>query len=60
MAEDAIKAIATIDEREVWARIGEVLDPELDRSLDTLGFVDQVTISGGEVSVRLRLPTRQI
>ena len=57
MAEDAIKAIATIDEREVWARIGEVLDPELDRSLDTLGFVDQMTISGGEVSVRLRLPT---
>lgn len=46
-----------IDEREVWARIGEVLDPELDRSLDTLGFVDQIEIAGGEVSVRLRLPT---
>ncbi len=46
-----------IDERDVWARIGEVVDPELDRSLDTLGFVDAVEISGGEVSVRLRLPT---
>jgi metal-sulfur cluster biosynthetic enzyme len=46
-----------IDEREVWARIGEVLDPELDRPLDTLGFVDQIEIAGGEVSVRLRLPT---
>lgn len=46
-----------IDEREVWARIGEVLDPELDRPLDTLGFVDQIEIASGEVSVRLRLPT---
>ncbi len=46
-----------ISERDVWARIGEVVDPELDRPLDTLGFVDQVEIHGGEVSVRLRLPT---
>ncbi len=46
-----------IDERDIWARIGEVLDPELDRPLDALGFVDQVDINGGEVTVRLRLPT---
>lgn len=46
-----------IDERDIWARIGEVLDPELDRPLDALGFVDQVDIDGGEVMVRLRLPT---
>ena len=46
-----------INERDIWARIGEVVDPELDRPLDTLGFVDAVEISGGEVSLRLRLPT---
>lgn len=46
-----------IHEQDIWARIGEVVDPELDRSLDTLGFVDAVEISGDEVSVRLRLPT---
>jgi metal-sulfur cluster biosynthetic enzyme len=46
-----------INERDVWARIGEVVDPELDRTLDTLGFVDAVDIRDGEVSVRLRLPT---
>jgi metal-sulfur cluster biosynthetic enzyme len=46
-----------INEQEVWARIGEVLDPELDQPLDALGFVDSVAIDGGEVVVRLRLPT---
>lgn len=46
-----------IQERDVWARINEVIDPELDRPLDELGFVNGVEISGGEVSVRLRLPT---
>jgi metal-sulfur cluster biosynthetic enzyme len=46
-----------INERDIWARIGEVVDPELDRPLDTLGFVDAVAIRGGEVSLRLRLPT---
>lgn len=46
-----------IDEREVWARVGEVIDPELDRPLDALGFVDQVVVHGAEVEVRLRLPT---
>jgi metal-sulfur cluster biosynthetic enzyme len=46
-----------INERDVWAQIGEVTDPELDRPLDALGFVDQVEIHGDEVQVRLRLPT---
>lgn len=46
-----------IHEQDIWARIGEVLDPELDRPLDTLGFVDQVEIQEGDVRVRLRLPT---
>ncbi len=46
-----------IQERDIWARINEVIDPELDRPLDELGFVNGVEISGGEVSVHLRLPT---
>ncbi len=46
-----------IDERDVWARVAEVVDPELDRPLDALGFVDAIEIHGGEVSLRLRLPT---
>ncbi|HEU0027180.1 MAG TPA: iron-sulfur cluster assembly protein [Ktedonobacterales bacterium] len=50
-------AIDELDERDVWARIGEVLDPELDRPLDDLGFVNAVEVHGGEVIVRLRLPT---
>lgn len=46
-----------IDERAVWARIGEVMDPELDRPLDALGFVESVRIVGSEVVVHFRLPT---
>lgn len=46
-----------IDERDVWARVGEVLDPELDRPLSALGFVECVEIRGAEVEVCLRLPT---
>ena len=46
-----------IDERAVWARIGEVMDPELDRPLDALGFVESVRIDGSEVVVHFRLPT---
>lgn len=46
-----------IDEREVYDRLGEVLDPELDQSLAHLGFVEGVEIRGAEVVVRFRLPT---
>jgi metal-sulfur cluster biosynthetic enzyme len=46
-----------IDERAVWARIGEVMDPELDRPLDALGFVESVRIDRSEVVVHFRLPT---
>jgi metal-sulfur cluster biosynthetic enzyme len=46
-----------IDERELQARIAEVVDPELDQSLSTLGFVDQVAVRGAAVEVSLRLPT---
>jgi metal-sulfur cluster biosynthetic enzyme len=46
-----------IDERDVWQRIGDVTDPELDRSLSALGFVESVEIHGSEVVVNFRLPT---
>ena len=46
-----------IDECDVWAQIGEVLDPELDRPLSALGFVEGVQIRGASVLVNFRLPT---
>ncbi len=46
-----------IDERDVWAHIGEVIDPELDQPLDKLGFVEGVEIHGSDVVVNFRLPT---
>ncbi len=49
--------ITVIDERDVWARIGEVMDPELDQPLDKLGFVEGVEIHGSAVVVNFRLPT---
>lgn len=46
-----------IDEREVWAQIGTVLDPELDRPLDALGFVESVRVDGADILIQFRLPT---
>ncbi len=43
---------------EVWARLGAVLDPELDEPITELGFVECVELSGdGQLWIRLRLPT---
>src|SRR5689334_7917912 len=39
--------------------LGTVYDPELDEPITTLGFVGSCVVDGGEVSVRLRLPTPQ-
>jgi metal-sulfur cluster biosynthetic enzyme len=39
--------------------LGTVYDPELDEPITTLGFVGSVVVDGGDVSVRLRLPTPQ-
>lgn len=50
-------AHTVIDERDVWAQIGEVIDPELDQPLDKLGFVEGVEVQGSEVVVNFRLPT---
>ncbi len=44
----------------VLAALGTVYDPELDEPITALGFVGACTVSGGgEVAVRLRLPTPQ-
>jgi metal-sulfur cluster biosynthetic enzyme len=47
-------------EDRVLAALGTVYDPELDEPITALGFVGACTVSGGgEVDVRLRLPTPQ-
>ena len=47
-----------VDRDEVLARLDRVLDPELDESVLTLGFVERVEGDlAGNVSVTLRLPT---
>lgn len=41
-----------------YAALGAVMDPELDESITSLGFVRSVVVSpGGNVKVHLRLPT---
>lgn len=42
---------------EVWARLSEVTDPELDESVTELGFVERVEVDGDTVEVDFRLPT---
>jgi len=44
-------------EERVWEALATVLDPELDQPITDLGFVRSATVDGGEVIVRLRLPT---
>jgi metal-sulfur cluster biosynthetic enzyme len=48
---------AEITEAGVRDALRHVLDPELDESLEDLGFVSDVAITGGDVRVELRLPT---
>jgi metal-sulfur cluster biosynthetic enzyme len=43
----------------VFEALGSVYDPELDEPITTLGFVGACTVEGGDVAVRLRLPTPQ-
>ncbi|MDH3659564.1 MAG: iron-sulfur cluster assembly protein [Alphaproteobacteria bacterium] len=43
---------------EVWERLGEVTDPELDEPVTELGFVERVDVdAAGVVEVDFRLPT---
>ncbi len=41
----------------VWAALGTVRDPELDRPITDLKFVSEVSVEDGHARVRLRLPT---
>lgn len=54
---EAVGTVGVVDAGQVVARLGEVLDPELDQSLPDLGFIEAVEIRGAEVCVRFRLPT---
>lgn len=42
---------------EIWKRLGEVTDPELDEPVTELGFVERVAVDGDSVAVDFRLPT---
>ena len=43
---------------EIWKRLGEVTDPELDEPVTELGFVERVAVDDdGSVEVDFRLPT---
>ncbi|MFI6600492.1 iron-sulfur cluster assembly protein [Nonomuraea sp. NPDC050536] len=41
----------------IWDALATVRDPELDEPITELGFVSEVEVHEGHVSVRLRLPT---
>jgi metal-sulfur cluster biosynthetic enzyme len=43
--------------QEVWARLDQVTDPELDESVTKLGFITAVVVDSGSVRVGFRLPT---
>lgn len=45
------------DRAEVRDRLDHVRDPELDRSIVDLQYIDDISIEGAHVEVRLRLPT---
>ncbi|MEM8951356.1 MAG: iron-sulfur cluster assembly protein [Pseudomonadota bacterium] len=49
----------TLDLRvaEIWNRLSEVTDPELDEPVTELGFVERVAVEGDNVEVDFRLPT---
>ena len=42
---------------DVWRRLSEVTDPELDEPVTELGFVERVDVDGDTVEVDFRLPT---
>lgn len=45
-------------EKEIWRRLGEVNDPELDEPVTEMGFVERAAVKGdGSVEVDFRLPT---
>lgn len=52
-----LPAVDTAEKAAVMARLDEVLDPELDQSVTSMGFIESVGIEGGVVDVAFRLPT---
>jgi len=50
-------AAADARRAEVLARLDEVMDPELDRSVAEMGFLCELGIDGGTVDLAFRLPT---
>ncbi|EXX84738.1 hypothetical protein BG53_10510 [Paenibacillus darwinianus] len=44
-------------EREVYAKLDQVYDPELDQPLTELGFIESARVRGNDVEVVFRLPT---
>ena len=53
-------AVGVLTPASVWDALAGVYDPELDESITSLRFVSGCEVSeGGDVSVRLRLPTPQ-
>lgn len=52
-----MSAMVNVTPADVFAALDQVRDPELDRSVVDLGFVESVSVDGGRVHVALRLPT---
>ena len=52
-----IPAMVGISEEQVYAAIKDVLDPELDEPLTTLGFIDRVSVVDSDVTIVFKLPT---
>ena len=46
-----------VSPEDVWRKLGEVFEPEIDQPLTTLGFIENVEIKQADVTVYLRLPT---
>jgi len=45
-------------QNELWRRLGEVNDPELDEPITEMGFVERGEVKGdGSVEIDFRLPT---
>ncbi|TPJ83254.1 iron-sulfur cluster assembly protein [Mesorhizobium sp. B2-5-13] len=54
----ATASVSSSREKELWRRLGEVNDPELDEPITEMGFVERATMtSDGSVEVDFRLPT---
>ncbi|MBZ9733547.1 iron-sulfur cluster assembly protein [Mesorhizobium sp. CA18] len=54
----ATASVSDSREKELWRRLGEVNDPELDEPITEMGFVERAEMTGdGSVEVDFRLPT---